>query len=311
MHHSTQDSAMMVCYRECLSNLEKFTGSDGRRIEKFIKNIERIGKMIDANENVLHCMCTAKLDGEAQKWYENTSPLTEWETFKSALLERFAHNDPSSKIFDKLKDRKQKIDESATSYYDDVIRLCNEYDSTMSQKMMISWLENGLKESLKIQVKRQMKSLQENERTTQSFLKFAKDEEELQDDGKESTLYAPYFTNAISTTTPPIQEPAIRIKRVTADNGDCRNFERTQIARTLNTSPKQNETEIQDSKPKYSDEPKRSYRSALQNFPRFRPCLICQRNNHRTIDCYQKQSNGCFKCGQFDHRVRDCPKVFY
>jgi hypothetical protein len=29
----------------------------------------------------------------------------------------------------------------------------------------------------------------------------------------------------------------------------------------------------------------------------FKPCFICRRNNHRTIDCYNKKSNGCFKCG--------------
>ncbi len=44
---------------------------------------------------------------------------------------------------------------------------------------MISWLENGIKDSLKIPIKRQMKLLSETARTTQAFFKIVKDEQEL------------------------------------------------------------------------------------------------------------------------------------
>ncbi|CAF4088430.1 unnamed protein product, partial [Rotaria sp. Silwood1] len=166
MSHTAQDSAMMICYRECLSNLEKFNGDEEQKISQFLKNIERIGKMIEANDNILYCMCTAKLDGEAKRWYENNMSLTQWEELKLALLERFTTSDSSSKIFEQLKERKQKPDETITSYYDAIIKLCHEYDPSMSQKMIISWLENGIKDSLKIQIKRQMKLLSESARTT-------------------------------------------------------------------------------------------------------------------------------------------------
>ncbi|CAF3897259.1 unnamed protein product, partial [Rotaria sp. Silwood1] len=182
MSHTAQDSAMMICYRECLSNLEKFNGDEEKKISQFLKNIERIGKMIEANDNILYCMCTAKLDGEAKRWYENNMSLTQWEELKLALLERFTTSDSSSKIFEQLKERKQKPDETITSYYDAIIKLCHEYDPSMSQKMIISWLENGIKDSLKIQIKRQMKLLSESARTTQAFLKIAKDEQELQEE---------------------------------------------------------------------------------------------------------------------------------
>ncbi|CAF4944337.1 unnamed protein product, partial [Rotaria magnacalcarata] len=69
-----------------------------------------------------------------------------------------------------------------TSYYDAIIKLCHEYDPSMSQKMIISWLENGIKDSLKIPSKRQMKALSDSARTTQAFLKIAKDEQELQEE---------------------------------------------------------------------------------------------------------------------------------
>ncbi|CAM2726426.1 unnamed protein product, partial [Rotaria socialis] len=62
-----RDSAIMICYRECLSNLEKFNGGEEYTILQFINNIERIGKMIDANDKILYFMRMAKLDGEAQQ----------------------------------------------------------------------------------------------------------------------------------------------------------------------------------------------------------------------------------------------------
>jgi hypothetical protein len=95
MPNNAQESAMMVCYRECLSNLEKFGGGEGQKVLQFIKNVERIGKMIDANDNVLHCMCTAKLDGEAKRWYEDNMSLTQWEDLKTALMQRFTASDSS------------------------------------------------------------------------------------------------------------------------------------------------------------------------------------------------------------------------
>ncbi len=68
---------MIICYRECLSNLEKFNGSEEQKILQFINNIERIGKMIDANNDILHCMCTAKLESESKRWYENNMSLVQ------------------------------------------------------------------------------------------------------------------------------------------------------------------------------------------------------------------------------------------
>ena len=119
-------------------------------------------------------------------------------------MERFTTSDSSSKIFEQLKERKQRADEPITSYHDPVIKLCHEYDATMSQKMMISWLENGIKDSLRIPIKRQMKPLSEAARTTQAFLKIAKDEQELQEENlltsEATSSHAPYFANTVSTT---------------------------------------------------------------------------------------------------------------
>ncbi|CAF5071218.1 unnamed protein product, partial [Rotaria magnacalcarata] len=330
MPNNMHDSAMMICYRECLSNLSKFNGGEEYKIFQFISNIERIGKMIDANENILHCMCTAKLDGEARRWYDDNMSLTQWEQLKFALLERFTRCDSSSKLFEQLKERKQKTDETITSYYDAIIKLCHEYDPSMSQKMIISWLENGINDSLKIPIKRQMKALSDSARTTQAFLKIAKDEQELQEENvpeRETTApYVPYFSNTVSTTlkTPENIHPSESQhlhQTQTTNTREVNNLYQQQ--KHFNVQPRspprirhipsqhrsfnlqsQSSTSRRNIK-HIPTEHAASNNSSTMNMRQYGPCSICQRNNHRTIDCYYKKPFGCYQCGQSDHRVRD------
>ncbi|CAM4974444.1 unnamed protein product [Rotaria socialis] len=319
MPNNMHDSAMMICYRECLSNLSKFNGGEEYKIFQFISNIERIGKMIDANENILHCMCTAKLDGEARRWYDDNMSLTQWEQLKFALLERFTRCDSSSKLFEQLKERKQKTDETITSYYDAIIKLCHEYDPSMSQKMIISWLENGINDSLKIPIKRQMKALSDSARTTQAFFKIAKDEQEPQEENvpeRETTApYVPYFSNTVSTTlkTPENIHP-----------NESQHLHQTQTTNTRevnNLYQQQKHFNVQPRSPpriRHIPSQHRSFNlqsqsstsrrniqhiptehaasnnSSTMNMRQYGPCSICQRNNHRTIDCYYKKPFGCF-----------------
>jgi hypothetical protein len=204
MPHNAQESAMMICYCEYLSNLKKFNGSEEKKVVQFVNHIERIRKVIYAKDAILYCMCTAKLDGEAKRWYEDNMSLNQWEHLKSALLERFTTSDLSSRIFEQLKERKQKSDESITACYDTIIKLCHEYDPSISQKMMLSWLENDAKDSLKIPLKRQIKLLTEGTRTIRTFLKLAKGEQELQTEHcselESAQLYPPYFANTVLIT---------------------------------------------------------------------------------------------------------------
>ncbi|CAF3393720.1 unnamed protein product, partial [Rotaria socialis] len=317
MPNNAHDSAMMICYRECLSNLGKFNGGEEPKILQFINNIERIGKMITANDDILHCMCTAKLDGEAKRWYEDNMSLAQWETLKPALLERFTTSDSSSKIFEQLKERKQKLDETISSYHDAIIKLCREYDSSMSQKMMILWLQNGIKDSLKTQIKRQMKLLPESARTTHAFLKIAKDEQELQeeDSPEQATTqpYMPYITNAVSATlqgkrnnsekvptstySPPRHTTYEYKKQYTSSSSNSTPLTSSSYDRNLTSRPRpilrrQEPHDLPNNYSQRNQQPNvKSHSSTQQDFQR-RPCSICQRISHRTIDCYYKKQYG-------------------
>lgn len=315
---TTPDSATLICYRECLSNQEKFIGGEEEKVLRFINNIERIGKMINANDNILHCMCTAKLEGEAKRWYENNTSLTDWTCLKTALLDRFSQPDSSSRMFEELQQRKQKSDETITSYYDDIMKLCRAYDPEMSNKMKISWLENGMQDSLKIPVKRQMKTLPEEKRTAEEFLKIAKDEYGLQRKARpeiESTsTYAPYFTNTVSTTASRTENRLTHTKPNTEYTSDRTFRRRSSPPHSQVDTSKRTSTSYQNSngqeQGKFRSKRSTTSRPSGTASRKFTPCLICQRENHRTIDCYQKKSSGCYKCGQSDHKIHDCPEVF-
>jgi hypothetical protein len=315
---------MMICYKESLQNLEKFSGAGTKKISQFINNIERIGRMIGANEEILYSMCTAKLDGEAQRWYEDNSSSTGWNDLKRALVERFSPIDSSSQIFEKLKERKQQPEESVTSYYDAVIQLCREYDPTMSQKLMISWLENGIKDSLKIEIKRQLRSLSETDKTTQAFLKIAKAEQELQQENlaePESTpFYMPYIKNTVSTTlqsthdrphNSPLMRPTDSHSKDPFFRPTTTYYQSQQLPNTRASAHRPRQSTHQPRFPPTKlEKSEATSNRTLKALNHYDPCLICKRTNHRTIDCYHKKPNGCFKCGQSEHRVRDCPEVF-
>lgn len=315
---TTPDSATLICYRECLSNQEKFNGGEEEKVLRFINNIERIGKMINANNSILHCMGTAKLEGEAKRWYENNTSLTDWSSLKTALLDRFPQSDSSSRVFEELQERKQKPDETITSYYDDIMKLCRAYDPAMSNKMKISWLENGVQDSLKIPIKRQMKTLPEEKRTAEEFLKIAKDEYGLQrktrPETESASTHISYFTNTVSTTQTRMENRPTRTKSNT-EHTSHRTFRRrpspsnsqVDTSKRVSTSYQHSNSQEQG---KFRSKRSTTSRPSGTATRKFTPCLICQRENHRTIDCYQKKTSGCYKCGQSDHKIHDCPEVF-
>ncbi|CAF4378547.1 unnamed protein product, partial [Didymodactylos carnosus] len=156
------DPVLMECYKDGLSHIGAFDGNESTEVEHFLAQIERIGNLIEAQPNVLCSMTKAKLVGEPANWFTaNQATLTEWEELKDQMLTRSKTVTSSSQLFEKLTKRRQEPDESIITYYDSVIKLCREYDPSMSDKMKISFLEKGLKDELKIQQKAEAELLSE------------------------------------------------------------------------------------------------------------------------------------------------------
>ncbi|CAF4492395.1 unnamed protein product [Didymodactylos carnosus] len=196
---------------------------------------------------------------------------------------------------------------------------------------MISWLENGVKDSLKIQIKRQMKALTESARTIQAFFKIAKDEQELQQDNfselQPTQSYLPYFNNTVSTTLPRTTNQSQNPPPQTYTNSQPSNVSyrpnppyvrlqdppnlQTSLAKPYNSVNSQRSSIV---RPRSSFSFTNIRQSQRTNGPssdtlhqhtrQYDPCSICHRINHRTIDCYYRKSNGCYNCGHSGHQIK-------
>ncbi|CAF1298080.1 unnamed protein product [Rotaria sp. Silwood1] len=271
-----------------LKELPKFTGDPNQKVTQFINAVEHIGSFAGLNESMLHSIATIKLGGSAFNWYDNNKDhLQTWRDLKQHLLERFK---PSlSAIKTRLKERKQQPGELLNAYYDDIIDLCKQVDQNMPLHMIVDYLQDGMRNDLKIHVKRRLKTL-DDEPTPGIFWKIAHDEEELLNEIPSETQQSifptsPYFAPATAVTQ----------KQQSSSENSLhsqipQNTRTTDYMHILNKS--------------------RAYRPRPTQTNHFYPCLICQRSNHRTIDCYHRQPRGCYKCGNHNHNVRDCPQVF-
>jgi hypothetical protein len=79
--------------------------------------------------------------------------------------------------FEKLKRRKQRTDESITSYFDDIVDLCRDIDTNMSDKIINQHLLSGLNPDFKKELSRRQPTIQ----SLNDFLKYAKIEQDLHD----------------------------------------------------------------------------------------------------------------------------------
>jgi len=271
-----------------LKELQKFTGDSTQKVTQFINAVEHLRTFTPLTDVMLHSVATLKLSGSAFNWYDNNrDSLDSWSLLKTNLFARFKPSLSVAKT--QLKERRQQPGESLLEYYDDVIDLCKQVDSTMPLHMIVDYLQDGVRNELKIHIKRRLKALPDAPSPAQ-FLTIARDEDELQQEllqyqSSTITTAQPYFAHITAATG----TSNARINN--SSTGSSYAGLSSYSTRTINPS---------------ISSPSRSTTSQNQ----FRPCLICNRSNHRTINCYFKHPSGCYKCGASDHVVHNCPQVF-
>jgi hypothetical protein len=303
---------LLQAQKESHRNLHPFTGDLSQEVDDYIEKIENIGSLTTEPDEVLHILLKEKLSGQAERWYkDNQDSLTTWSQLRTGFRERFQQPWLNQTLFSTLDSRKQETHESINDYYDVVCRLCRRIDPKMSKQMILHFLQKGVRDEMKTNITRLM--LTENDPTPETFLKFAKIEEHIERTNQGMDHSTTYFTQPNSTymmtsvinTSPSatkrpasILPPSKGNPPIQSSTYNYRQSDAQQSRQAGNSS----QPRFINNQARTSIRPQSLYSS---------PCLLCGRNNHRTMECYQRKPNGCFKCGHKEHCVEECPQVFF
>ena len=315
----TSVSSILTHARKARFNdLTNFSGEPSEDVERFLKGIKNIIKISNnANHAELLEIVRGKLTREAGNWFDdNETKFRTWQTFETEFRHRYLPTTITSKKFEQLKCRKQRTDELIINYCEEIIRLCQEIDPQMSDLTIIQHIQSGLNPKVRREISRRetaMNSLNE-------FLKYAKIEQDLYDT----------FAKLDDISIDP-QQPQFDLSRLSnlntvaaidtrQYNGNNRNYKTTPPTNTQSSDRKRNSNTQGPHRQQVFPQlmvrtfSRRTWQQRQQ--PTTRPnttnnsiaCRVCNRQNHRTIDCYYRKAFGCFKCGE-DHMIRDCKLV--
>ena len=294
-------------------DLISFGGNPSEDVERFLKSIKNITKATDESTNLeLLEIVRGKLTQSAGIWFDNNeTKFKKWSDFETAFRTRYFSTTITPKKFEQLKQRQQKPDESITSYCDEIINLCREVDPVMSDSTIIQYLLSGLNTYIRKELSRRESAMD----SLGQFLKYAKIEQDLHDTfDKTATLSLdpnqPYFDHhhQLNPSLTATIYPHKPIQRNTNQNDYQRQTQSSDSQQNSRSGTKYPPRTSINTTKKYLQND--MYQQETNTFhptasTQHTPCKICHRKNHRTIDCFHKQPNGCFKCGG-NHMIRNC-----
>jgi hypothetical protein len=184
----------------------------------------------------------------------------------------------------------------------------------MSEKIIIQHLMSGINPDFRKELSRRESSIT----TLNEFLQYAKIEQDLHDTFRDLSVdtqqpYSNYNQSSIPSLTATVNQSKQHYRKTKHNNSNSYPT-LTQSSVTQGNSIPQFEHRTRTLPPKQVPNNPQQFnymrrqnnqQSTSQN--KFLNCKICNRTNHRTIDCFHKCTTGCFKCGQPNHNVRDCP----
>jgi len=281
--HSSQQEAM--------KKIIEFSGeSHELDIDEWLYDLTNLFSLMKLKDETKILETMGKLTGSALRWYqENLTSFDDWESAESALRNRFQEFTSNSQIMEEFFQLKQEENQSITSFYENVIRKYRKAKRFITEQQVITVLQTGVKNSLKEHLIRLEKDITKPE----EWLRMAKEEEYIQKRIyqqrhaiHQETASRPFFESMLPTAT--IQHKSSNI------TPNHYHKQQHQQAHTVGSNqPKQ----------------QNHHTTSISNKKhRTDQCLICNRTNHSTMKCFYKKDNGCFKCGQSTHWLRDCPQ---
>lgn len=290
-------------------DLPNFSGYPSEDAERFLKSIKNIAKANDSSTDQQFLeIVRGKLTQAAGSWFDDhESQFTKWSDFETAFRNRYFSTTIITAKFDKLSQRKQRYDESVTTYFDDITTLCREIDPKISDRIIIQHLMKGINPEIRKELTRRQSAIT----TLTEFLRMAKLEQDIHDTStqiqetmtSQNTFTTYHLSSHVHQKRPhnklayQKENNATHIQEInTATNQSSKG---NWNSYTSNRYPNTTRDHI-----RAESEQRLSQRFQSNNGP-LNGCKVCGKRSHRSIDCMHKKSSGCYNCGQ-RHAVRDC-----
>lgn len=174
---SNLDQTTYVIHKAIIDNLIKnpkiFQGGK-EDVKQWLEDIEQLFDTAQIPDSHKLDLISYSLRGEARRWYKNIkSTLTSWSIFVKEIKEAFLSPFHDELAFKKLESYSQGINQPVRSFYNEVLKLCNDTDPDMSEAMKLRHLLKKAKPTIQYEIRKKKPM------TTKQFLEYAKEQEEL------------------------------------------------------------------------------------------------------------------------------------
>lgn len=250
--------------------LEKFTGAVDQDPTDWLQKVDDIFEAGKVEKSDRRRLVVTLFGTEVINWYRSENLSSEYDIFKQEFIKAFTSPGYRLKIYSKIINRRQRLDETAQSYSFDILALCSKLNPEMPESEKILHLLRGLKPTLLQRV------MMYDPSTCEELLRYAKRAEVVED-----------ITQPV-TTAPTVQ---------TSTTDDA--IETTAALRhsTINTNYSSSPTPGYQNRSSNYQQPRSS--SSFNNNNQFRSARQPRRTPSSKVICYN--------CNGFGHFSYQCP----
>jgi hypothetical protein len=294
-------------HKEAMKKIMEFSGeSTDLDIDEWLFDLTNLFSVmkLKAETKILEAM--GKLTWPALRWYqENLKSFNSWDDAEKSLKDRFTEFTSDSQLLQEFFQIHQDENQPVTSFYENVIRKYRKSKDFITEQHVITVLQTGVKNSLKEHLIRNEKDIEKPD----EWLQIAREEEYIQKRIQQQrhalyleTTKQPFFEPMLPAAS--VQPRTSNIQSLNQYSHTARNNNQTQSYQLRNNSTYKKQNNHYNRSQNHEN-----YLTKKMQSPD--SCLICNRKNHSTNECFYKKENGCFKCGQSNHRIRDCPSSHF
>jgi hypothetical protein len=143
-------------------------------VKKWIEEIEHLLDVAHIPDSTRLDLISYSLRNDALEWFKNNrSTLTSWKIFVIEIKRAFTSSFHEEIAFKRLESYNQGENQSVRNFFNEILKLCREADSTMSESTKLKNLLNKTKPTIQFEVRKKKPT------TTAEFLDYAKEAEEL------------------------------------------------------------------------------------------------------------------------------------